>query len=242
MHGGFCALNDIVDIKVDGQVERTKARPLPSARITVAGASFLSCVLCFGGLIFTYNFLGPAAFQAGLPSCLLAIVYPYMKRVVSWPQLFLAPAVAGSAFVGWVSVVGNFRKITECMPLFILYCCWTIYFDTCYALQDAENDKEIGAGSLAVALGYYLKIFLGVLGVFILALLSLTAIYSRATMVFWTFGIGVWAATLPFQLNHLDVKRPKTGGTVFRFNIALGMYVSLVCCAELLSSKNALGN
>ena len=38
MRGAGCTVNDIIDRKIDAQVERTKGRPLPSGQIGLFGA------------------------------------------------------------------------------------------------------------------------------------------------------------------------------------------------------------
>ncbi|KAF3920053.1 hypothetical protein ABW21_db0208492 [Orbilia brochopaga] len=85
-HGSSCTFNDIADRKFDAQVERTKNRPLPSGMITV-GEAYVAYLIEFAITIYaTYATLGPDAALTWGPLWLLFVVYPFMKRVVQWPQ------------------------------------------------------------------------------------------------------------------------------------------------------------
>lgn len=155
-----------------------------------------------------------------------------MKRIVSWPQFILAPAVAGPAFVGWSSITGN-SNIEGALPLFIAYSVWTVYFDTAYGFQDINDDKKAGVGSLAQFLGpTFIKPFLGLAGTVTIGLLAIAATKAQFTLLFWILGLGIWAASLPFQFNMLDLNDSKSGGKVFGFNIKLGLYISLIALTE----------
>ena len=87
MRSAGCVINDYADRKVDGFVERTKNRPLPSGRVSekeALGFFALLCLISFVLVLFTdlktilLSFVGLG----------LAALYPFMKRVTHLPQLF----------------------------------------------------------------------------------------------------------------------------------------------------------
>ena len=54
MRGAGCTLNDIVDADIDGKVERTRSRPIPSGDVSKQQAAlFLSAQLLVGLLVLT---------------------------------------------------------------------------------------------------------------------------------------------------------------------------------------------
>lgn len=121
-----------------------------------------------------------------------------------------------------------------CGPLFLCYASWTIYYDTCYGLQDIEGDGEGGVGSLAQFLGVrYIKPFLLALNILSLLFLGLAAERSGCSPFLKTFGLGMWAVNIQYQLHNLDPKIPTSGGKISRFNVMLGMYVTVVMLAEI---------
>src|SRR5208337_2765125 len=88
MRGAGCTFNDIVDRDFDAQVERTRARPIPSGAVSLRGAIlFLILLLAIGAaILFSLNALSVAL---GLLVIALIGTYPFMKRITYWPQFFL---------------------------------------------------------------------------------------------------------------------------------------------------------
>src|SRR5581483_7013185 len=88
MRGAGCTLNDIADRNYDGQVARTRLRPLPSGRVGVPQAVlFMVLQLAVGAAILLS--LNRLSLILGVAVLGLIATYPYMKRITYWPQLFL---------------------------------------------------------------------------------------------------------------------------------------------------------
>ncbi|MGB1882832.1 MAG: 4-hydroxybenzoate octaprenyltransferase, partial [Gammaproteobacteria bacterium] len=94
MRAAGCVINDYADRNFDGQVERTRDRPLATGEVTEREALiiFLVLVLIAGALVLTMNLLTIGL--AGV-AVVLAVSYPFAKRYTYLPQLHL-----GAAF-GW---------------------------------------------------------------------------------------------------------------------------------------------
>jgi hypothetical protein len=77
------------------------------------------------------------------------------------------------------------------------------------------------------------------LGALTILLLGIAARSAMMGVVFWVLGVGVWAASLPFQVGMLDVRkgRENSGGAVFGFNIRLGVWITAVVLGELAVGK-----
>ncbi|KAF5319203.1 hypothetical protein D9619_008538 [Psilocybe cf. subviscida] len=61
-----CTVNDIVDRNIDGNVSRTKKRPLPSGRISVRSALLFLVVQYLVGIVFFVAFLEGLALRTAL--------------------------------------------------------------------------------------------------------------------------------------------------------------------------------
>jgi 4-hydroxybenzoate polyprenyltransferase len=150
MRGAGCTLNDIVDRNYDGAVERTRGRPIPSGRVAVWQAVvFLVLQLAIGAaVLLSMNWLA-----VGLGVSILAIVavYPFMKRITYWPQLFLGLNFNWGAMVAWAAVTG--RVGWPAVLLYLAGVAWTLHYDTIYAHQDKADDIEIGVKSTALRFG-----------------------------------------------------------------------------------------
>lgn len=57
------------------------------------------------------------------------------------------------------------------------------------------------------------------------------------SMIFWVFGLGVWAVNIPWHLLSLDLKDRKSGGKIFKANIMLGLYMTIVTVIELMVTR-----
>jgi 4-hydroxybenzoate polyprenyltransferase len=146
MRGAGCVYNDIVDRKLDAQVERTRTRPLPAGIVSTKTAWVWLVTLSLIGLVVLLQ-LRPAAQLVALASLALVAAYPFMKRITWWPQAWLGIVFSWAAPVGWVEVDPG-----PLLPLALLYAgsiAWVIGYDTIYALQDIEDDALAGVRSSA---------------------------------------------------------------------------------------------
>ena len=154
MRGAGCTLNDIVDADLDARVERTRSRPIPSGQVSRRQAAvFLALQALVGAVIlFQFNF---TTVLLGVLSLVLVAIYPFMKRITWWPQLFLGLAFSWGALVGWTAEMGQIG-----LPALLLYAgsvLWVIGYDTIYALQDVDDDALIGIRSTARLFGDRVK-------------------------------------------------------------------------------------
>ncbi|MFV8905764.1 4-hydroxybenzoate octaprenyltransferase [Serratia fonticola] len=160
MRAAGCVVNDYADRAFDGHVKRTAGRPMPSGRVSEKEAKilFVSLVLVSFALVLTLNAM---TIWLSLAALALAWVYPFMKRVTNLPQVVL-----GAAF-GW-SIPMAYAAVSESLPLscwllFLANICWTVAYDTLYAMVDRDDDVKIGIKSTAVLFGRHDKLIVGVL-------------------------------------------------------------------------------
>src|SRR5262245_48233915 len=146
MRGAGCTWNDIVDRKVDAQVERTRGRPLPSGEVTLRNALIWMVLQSLVGVLMLLKF---KKFGGGvaLASLVLVAIYPTMKRLTSWPQVVLGLAFNWGALVGYAAVTGTLSWAT--IALYAGGLAWTLVYDTIYAMQDQRDDAVIGVRSTA---------------------------------------------------------------------------------------------
>lgn len=153
MRSAGCVINDYADRKVDGFVERTKNRPLPSGRVTekeALGFFALLCLISFVLVLFTdmqtilLSFVGLG----------LAALYPFMKRVTHLPQLFLGLAFSWAIPMAYVAQGGSIWDV-ELWMLFMANVFWTIAYDTYYAMVDRNDDLKVGIKSTAILFAQY---------------------------------------------------------------------------------------
>jgi 4-hydroxybenzoate polyprenyltransferase len=96
--------------------------------------------------------------------------------------------------------------------------------------------------SLAVLLGDQAWVFLAFLGLLQVGFFAMTALKANLSMIFWVFGLGVWAVNMPWHVWSLDANNRKSGGKIFKANIMLGLYMSVITLVELLVTRVHLGS
>ncbi len=158
MRAAGCVINDYADRHLDGHVQRTRYRPIPSGKVTDKQALGLFAVLivCAFGLVLMLNSL---TIQLACVAALLAIVYPFTKRFIQLPQVVL-----GMAFS--MAIPMAFAAQSEQVPpiawlLFVANLCWTVAYDTLYAMVDRNDDVKIGIKSSAILFGRFDKMIIG---------------------------------------------------------------------------------
>ena len=170
MRGAGCTVNDIVDRKIDAQVERTRGRPLPSGQVGLPGAIlFLALQLALGFAVLIQ--LNRLTIGLGVASLALISAYPLMKRLTWWPQAFLGATFNWGTIMAWAAVTG--RVGWAAMALYAAGFCWTMVYDTIYAHQDVRDDAGAGVKSTARRFGSFSRLWLAGFALAMLALLDL---------------------------------------------------------------------
>lgn len=150
LRGAGCTVNDILDVDVDRQVERTKKRPIAAGEVSVGAAVALLMAQLAGG-VGVLTRLNEQCFLVACITVLPAMLYPTAKRYTAYPQAVLAGVFNSGAIMGYVAATG-----TVALPAVFLYgagFCWTMVYDTIYAKQDHRDDSRIGIGTTALSFG-----------------------------------------------------------------------------------------
>lgn len=235
MRSAGCVFNDWVDRDLDAKVERTKNRPLAANIIKPSSALICAMVLSLIGAVILMQ-LPPTAIFIGIGAIPMVALYPFMKRITRWPQLWL-----GLTF-NWGFLVA-FATMTETLtlPSLMLYfglVAWTFGYDTIYALQDREDDAIIGIGSSALSLGP--KVTLGI------ALSYCLCVFLIGTGLLWTqahpisllmlLGLGVHFYHQTKTLWDKDEIAPDLALKLFRSNREAGLLlVGIVFLGPLMA-------
>ena len=221
MRGAGCTVNDILDRDLDAQVERTRARPIPSGQVSVRQALVFLVVQLLLGLAVLLQ-LPPFAITLGVASLVLVFTYPLMKRITWWPQAFLGLAFNWGALMGWASVTGSLGA--PALWLYVAGIAWTLGYDTIYAHQDKEDDARIGVRSTARRLGEQSRRWIG--GFYGAALFGIGAAGLTAGLnPLFLIGLVAAAAQLGWQLGTWNTEDPADCLLRFKSNRWFGWLV-----------------
>jgi 4-hydroxybenzoate polyprenyltransferase len=214
MRGAGSTYNDVLDRKLDAGVERTRARPLPSGRVSVKAAIVFLAAQSLVGLAVLLAF-NPFSIALGIASLAIVGVYPLMKRVTSWPQATLGLAFSWGALMGWSATLASLA-----LPPVLLYLsafCWTIGYDTIYALQDRRDDAIVGIRSTARLFGANVRLGVGLFYA-AAAILGLTAVLLVGGGWLVILGWLAFSAHLFWQLSEIEESDARKALALFRSN------------------------
>lgn len=231
MRGAGCTYNDLVDQDIDEKISRTRSRPLPSGRISRFQAWVFLCVQSLCGLAVLLQF-NRFTIAAGCASLIFVMIYPFMKRITWWPQLFLGFAFSWGALMGWAAIYATIG-----VPAALLYLgsiLWVIGYDTIYALQDIEDDALIGVKSTARLFGKNAGSAVAVLYTGALCLFGLSLWSAQMPWPAWV-GLVLGAGHMAWQRLSLDADDPAQCLRLFKSNSHFGwiLFAGLLASAAL---------
>ena len=151
----FVALgfNRIADRALDARNPRTRARELPSGRLTLAQA-WVAVVLAAALFLWAAWALNPLCFALAPVALAFISGYSYAKRFTHWSHLWLGLADGTATPAGYLAVTGRWSEPWWLLPLGALVVTfWVGGFDVFYALQDEDFDRAERLKSLVVRLG-----------------------------------------------------------------------------------------
>lgn len=210
MRSAGCVINDIADRDIDKFVERTKDRPLTAGKVSLKEALTLLGVLVFIAALLALP-LSLNTILLSIPALLIALSYPFMKRFHSLPQAHLGVAFAFGIPMAFMEIQGSL-PLTAYL-LFFTNICWTLIYDTEYAMSDREDDKSINIKSSALLFESWLGdkdyyIIIGLQCMMTILLLSIMNIEQLTPyfMLAIFFVIGLFYYQITLIKNHDRMK------------------------------------
>jgi 4-hydroxybenzoate polyprenyltransferase len=213
-----CIINDFADRKIDPHVRRTADRPLATGEVAPEEALilFMGLMLIALGLVLTMNRL---TLYLAICGAAIAIVYPFMKRVIAAPQFVLGIAFAWGVPMAFAAEQGGVPRIG--WLLFLCALIWGVIYDTLYAMVDRDDDLKIGVRSTAILFGEMDRALIGVLQASLLAGLALVG--DGAELGRWYYGgLATAAALAVYQQVLIRDREPARCFRAFLNNAWLG--------------------
>lgn len=181
-----CIINDYVDCAIDSLVSRTRQRPLSAGLIKKRDALIILFLLLMiaGALVSTLNII--TIFLSCI-ALLLSGIYPYLKRYVDYPQLFLGIIFSLPILMTCTAI--NYVINSTIWLLFLINVIWVVVYDTQYAMVDREDDKYVGLKSSAILFGSMDTLIIGILQFFIVFLLWILGWKEQFSIIFYIFSV-----------------------------------------------------
>jgi len=228
MRAAGCVINDYADRHVDGLVERTKNRPLPSGEITSKQALWLFFALLVIALLLVFM-TNPMTIALSFGGLAITAFYPFMKRFTNLPQLGLGVAWA------WV-VPMAFAAEQQALPMgigFIITAIitWTVAFDTYYAMVDRDDDLVIGVRSTAILFGSYDRAAIAILQTMTICSLVLAGFWFQRGLLYFA-GLVLATGLFYHQYRSTVLRDKQSCFAAFLNNHRVGMVIFVALAAD----------
>jgi 4-hydroxybenzoate polyprenyltransferase len=152
MRSAGCVVNDWADRDFDGEVARTRERPLVTGLVKPKEALVLAAVLAVCAFLLILP-LHKMVWLMSVPAVLLAISYPFTKRFLAIPQAYLGIAFGFGIPMAFAAFDYSVPPIAWLMLLANIF--WAVAYDTEYAMVDRADDLRIGIKTSAITFGNY---------------------------------------------------------------------------------------
>ncbi len=213
-------INHVLDIRIDAQMSRTRARPLPQGKLSQVQALTFAAVLCVISMTMLsvlVNLLTAVLTFASLIG--YAVIYTvYLKR--STPQNIVVGGAAGAAppVLGWTAVTGEIHA--DALLLFLIVFVWTPPHFWALAIAKKDDYAKVGIPMLPVTHGVSLTRLFILLYTILLALITILPYSSGMSGLIYL----VTAVTLGAIFLIYAIRLRKDTGTelpmrVFRYSI-----------------------
>lgn len=219
-----CIINDIFDKDFDRQVNRTKARPLASNKISIGAALALLFLLLVISFVILLS-LSVTSIIIGIIAFLMIILYPMMKRFTHFPQVFLGLTFNLGCLIAYSAIKDDVSQ--EALMMYLACGFWTFGYDTIYAFMDIKDDKKIGIRSSAIFLEHrYYKFWIAFAYICFVALFIIANLAKKNYL--GVVGGSIALPLLLWQVLTLDIANSASCLVRFKANMYIGLIMSFM--------------
>jgi 4-hydroxybenzoate polyprenyltransferase len=226
------AFNRLADRAHDAANPRTADRHLPRGSVSVVGAAVFTALAAALLVVAAWQ-LNPLCLALSPVALLVTLGYSYTKRFTALSHLVLGLGLGIAPVGAWLAVTGSFAPFPLWLSAAVMF--WVAGFDTIYACQDVDYDRQAGLHSLASRLGTGRALVLS--RVFhVLAIACMAAAFRRADVLGPVSLVGVLIMTGLLAWEQALVR----GGDLRRLNRAffeinswVGMILLAVVAADI---------
>ncbi len=200
MRSAGCVINDFADRNFDGQVNRTKARPLALGLVKPKEALVLFAALIFIAFLLVLM-TNLNTLLLSFVAVALAATYPFMKRYTYLPQVVLGAAFAWAIPMAYMASLESINS--QAWLLFTATILWTVAYDTQYAMVDREDDLKVGIKSTAILFGENDRFMIAILQAMAVIALIMAGVQQESGLWFYLGLIGAVSLFFyQYRLTH----------------------------------------
>ncbi|MEX2496076.1 MAG: heme o synthase [Woeseia sp.] len=226
------AVNHLLDARIDIQMSRTRARPLPRGRISETHALVFASVLCVVSMLLLWFLVNPLAAVLTFASLIgYAVIYTvYLKRAT--PQNIVIGGAAGAAppVLGWVAVTGEVHA--NALLLFLIVFVWTPPHFWALAIARKADYEKVGIPMLPVTHGNaFTRQFILLYTILLLLVTILPYLSGMSGLIYLTTAVVLGGIFLYYAVRLKFDESKGLPMRVFRYSIN---YLMLLFAALLI--------
>jgi heme o synthase len=230
--GSAAAFNHVLDQRIDGQMLRTRRRPLPTGHMQQRFAIAFAASLATASMLILW--LGVNGLTAILAFCSLigyAMVYTmWLKRAT--PQNIVIGGAAGAAppVLGWAAVTGGVDA--HALLLFLIIFTWTPPHFWALAIARRDDYAKVGIPMLPVTHGIaYTRLQIVLYTILLIVSTLLPFLTGMSGLVYLVAALGLDGRFLYLVLALHRGTRPELPMRTFKFSIT---YLMLLFAALIV--------
>lgn len=226
------AINQIVDQKVDADMKRTSARPLPTGHLTNRQALIFATIIGFIAMIILVVWINILTAVLTFISLIgYAVIYTmYLKRAT--PQNIVIGGAAGAAppVLGWTAVTGSVDPYS--LLLFLIIFAWTPPHFWALAIHKRDEYAKVDIPMLPVTHGVEFTRLHVLLYTIILTLVTLLPyLVGMSGLIYLATTIVLDAIFLYYAIRMQSGKHPTIAMKTFGYSI---IYLMVLFAALLI--------
>src|SRR3979490_691229 len=230
--GCAATINHVLDRRIDEQMSRTRARPLPTGQLNERQALMFAAVLGMTSMIilaFLVNLLTAALTFASLIG--YAVVYTvWLKRATSQNIVIGGAAGAAPPVLGWAAVTNSIDP--NALVLFLIVFTWTPPHFWALAIARRDDYAKVGIPMLPVTHGIpYTRLQIVLYTILLVLSTLLPYLIGMAGFLYLAAALALDARFLYYVLALQRGRRPELPMRTFRFSIK---YLMLLFAALIL--------
>ncbi|GFN30644.1 UbiA-like polyprenyltransferase [Paenibacillus xylaniclasticus] len=205
-------LNRLIDRSIDALNPRTEKRAIPAGLLKV-GEVVLFIAISFALLIFASTQLNPLCVKLMPIAVFMLVIYSYTKRFTWLCHVVLGLTIGLGPLGAWVAVTGKFDPAA--WVLYAAVALWLAGFDTVYATQDFEFDRNNNVHSIPARFGLSGALWIA-RGFHVLTAVSFIMLFAM-TDLSWAYLAGTIIAIAILFYQHWLVRPNDLSRVLFAF-------------------------
>ena len=219
-------INHVLDARIDINMSRTRARPLPQGRVSETQAFMFAFLLCVLSMLMLWLIVNPLTAVLTFASLIgYAVIYTvYLKRAT--PQNIVIGGAAGAAppILGWTTITGEIHS--DALLLFLIVFVWTPPHFWALAIAKKDDYARVGIPMLPVTHGVkFTRQYILYYTVLLVLITIMPYLSGMSGLIYLVTALGLGGRFLWYALRMQKDESIELPMQVFRFSISYLMFL-----------------